>query len=356
MIRFPKKWRHLAPAKPGESLDRLVSFVDFPPTVLSLLGLPIPEYMQGVPFLGQAAGEPREYVFAARDRVDEAYDLARAVRDRRFLYARNYMPHLSYNQPSYYSDLGEIRDEITRLAAQGKLNDTQMAYAGPTRALEELYDSEKDPHQIHNLAHSPAHRPILERLRARLRQWMAETRDVGFLPETEIWRRSKAATPCAMARQPGEYPQDRVIAAADLVGRGRAVLGKQVELLSDEDAAVRYWAAIGLRAQGQDARSARDALARALSDPAPAVRIEAAAALAALGGADQALPVLVNELKGDDATARVRAARALQLLGETARPALGAMKDALGAATKQRGDPAMFVRFALQPAVETLEP
>ncbi|MFW6164212.1 MAG: hypothetical protein ACODAJ_15700, partial [Planctomycetota bacterium] len=69
----------------------------------------------------------------------------------------------------------------------------------------------------------------------------------------------------------------------------------------------------------------------------------------------QALPVLVKELEGVDPTARVRAARALQLLGDTARPALPALKGALAAARNGRGDPAMFVRFALEPTVERLE-
>ena len=41
LIRFPEKYKHLAPAKPGETLDRLVSFIDFPPTILNLLGLVI---------------------------------------------------------------------------------------------------------------------------------------------------------------------------------------------------------------------------------------------------------------------------------------------------------------------------
>ena len=118
LVRFPEKWQHLAPARPGETLDRLVSFVDFAPTVLSLAGLPIPKHMQGKAFLGAAAAEPRQYVYGARDRVDEAYDLARSVRDKRYLYVRNYMPHLSYNQPSYYSDLGEIRGDIGKLFYQ----------------------------------------------------------------------------------------------------------------------------------------------------------------------------------------------------------------------------------------------
>ena len=354
LIRFPKKHQHLAPAKPGEALDRLVSFVDFAPTVLSLLGLPIPDYMQGRAFLGSAAGKSREYVFAARDRVDEAYDLARAVRDKRYLYVRNFMPHLSYNQPSAYSDQGEIRNEITRLAAEGKLDGPQMAYAGPRRPLEELYDTASDAHNIRNLAASPGHRPVLERMRARLTQWMAETRDVAFLPEAELARRSAGTTPYAMALARDKYGQERIVAAASLVGTGKAALAEQIELLDDDDAAVRYWAAVGLRAQGTAAASARAALRKALGDNAPAVRIEAAGALAALGETEAALALLTKELRQGSPDARVHAARTFQMLGRQALGALPALKKALAAA-KGKGNAAMYVRFALNAAVRRLE-
>ncbi len=100
LIRFPEKWKHLAPTKPGETTDRLVSFVDFGPTVLSLAEVEIPDYMQGEPFLGKAQTKPREYVFGHRDRVDEVIDMSRSVRTKRYLYIRNYMPHLGWNQPS----------------------------------------------------------------------------------------------------------------------------------------------------------------------------------------------------------------------------------------------------------------
>jgi len=354
LIRFPKKYQHLAPARPGGTVDRLVSFVDFAPTALSLAGLPLPDYMQGNPFLGKAATKPRRYVYAARDRVDEAFDLARCVRDKRFLYVRNYMPHLSYNQPSAYSDLGEIRTEITRLAAEGKLNEAQMAYAGPTRPLEELYDSQADPHQVRNLADSPEHKPVLERLRGALRQWMRESRDVAFVPEVELWRRSAGSTPYQLARQAGRYPQQRVLEAADLVGRGNEALPRQVELLKDADAAVRYWAAVGLRALGAGAAPAKQALTAALNDPCAAVRIEAAGALAPLGRTREALARLVADLGGKQPDARVHAARTLQLLGETARPALPEMKAAVQAATKRRGNEPMYIRFALQATLKKL--
>ena len=58
-------------------------------------------------------------MFGARDRVDEAYDLARSVRDERFLYIRHYHPHVSWNQPEFFSDQAPIRQAITRLAESG---------------------------------------------------------------------------------------------------------------------------------------------------------------------------------------------------------------------------------------------
>jgi arylsulfatase A-like enzyme len=354
IVRFPKKYAHLAPAEPGEGTDRLVSFVDFPPTTLQVAGLPVPKYMQGKPFLGPKPAQPRQYIHGARDRVDEAYDVARCVRDGRFLYVRNYMPHLSYNQPSYYSDLGEIRDEITALAASGELNETQMAYAGPTRPAEELYDGEADPHQIHNLAGSPEHKDVLDRMRGELRRWVLDSKDLGFLPEWEAWHRSEGTTPYEMARETHRYPIERILDTAELVGRGTEHRSTLVGNLKEDDAAVRYWAVMGLRALGRDATSAKAALRKALDDASPPVRIEAAGALAELGEAEAALPVLVEELREGHPVSKVRAARTLELMGQAARPALPAMKEALAAARKGKDDQAMFVRFALDPAVKAL--
>lgn len=352
LVRFPKKYRHLAPAGPGETLDRLVSFVDFAPTVLSLAGLPIPSYMQGVPFLGTKTGEPRQYVFGARDRVDEAYDLTRSIRDARYLYVRNYMPHVSYNQPEGYSDQAEVRQEITRLAREGKLNAVQMAYAGPGKAIEELYDTQADPHQIVNLADSAAHQEILERLRDAQRQWRVESRDLGFLPEYEMARRSAGSTPYEMARQGEAYPQQRIVAAAELVGRRDAAL-EQAALLEDADAAVRYWAIVGLRASGDQSDAIVERLAAATRDPSASVRIEAAGALAALGDRP-AVRLLAEELRGTDPHAAIHAARTLQLLGEKSRPVLETMKAVARKAHGEQGDVALYLGFALDPAIKAL--
>jgi len=341
MIRFPKKYQYLSPAKPGEKIDRLVSFVDFAPTVLRLLGITPPDYMQGTAFLGPSAGRQREYVFGARDRVDEAYDMARSVRDKRYLYIRNYKPHLSYNQPSAYSDLGEIRDDITNLARTGELTPAQFHYAGSRRAVEELYDTHNDPQNLRNLAGSRRHRDILKRLRRAQADWCAETIDLGYLPEMDAWRTGQGSTPFEAARRPNTYPLQKIREVAELVGVAGAT-DKQVQHLRDSNSAVRYWAAVGLHASGDGS----DALNRALEDPSPSVRIEAAGALLERGDNPQALKVLVHDLQANDQNVVLLAARALQLLGEKARPAVPQIRAAQKKAAGDSHPINLFIDFA----------
>jgi uncharacterized sulfatase len=338
--------------------------------VLSLLGLEIPEAMQGTPFLGPSAGEPRAYVYGARDRIDEAFDLARSVRDHEYLYIRTYMPHLSYNQPSAYSDTADIRKEIERLAARGRLQGAQLDYAGPTRPREELYAVREDPQQLKNLVYSDDHQEALSRMRRELTGWVRRTHDVGFLPEADAWARiGDSTTPWDLARDAEAYPQERITAAAAMVGREDA-LEEQTELLGDPDAAVRYWAAVGLAASGRSPAQSREALHAALDDPSAVVRIAAAGALArharleaeAPGGPgplegaaaepegqadlDAALSVLQEELKSEDLDAALLACRTIELLGERARPAAPAMRQAAARFEEAEGDQALFIRFS----------
>ncbi len=361
IVRIPPKYKAWAPAPPGGTCDRLVCFADFGPTVLSLAGVPVPAIVQGIPFLGRAAGPARDCVFGARDRVDEAYDLSRSVRDARWLYIRNYMPHLPPNQPEGFSDQLALRREIARLAAEGRLNDAQRTYGGPGKPLEELYDTEADPHQVRNLADVPAHRAALERMRERLRTWQAETRDLGFLPEPELARRTAGTAPLEWSRTVRPDPLPAIRAAADLVGRPDAI-DRQVALLGDADPAVRYWAAVGLAARGKAAEPARRALERALGDACATVRVEVAGALVRLEGDDKsrepALEMLARSLGDASLDVRLHAARTLQLLGAAAWPALPAMKAARAEAAAKEKDAHqnMYIRVALDPAVQRLKP
>ena len=358
LVRFPARWRHLAPAAPGGTRDELVSFVDFAPSVLALAGAPLPAALDGRPFLGAAAaGRPSpDFIFGARDRVDEVFDLSRSVRDRRWLYIRNFMPHLPGLQPEAFSDLAEFRRELRALAAAGRATGGFAAYAAAPRPREELYDTVADPHQLTNLAADPRHRATLERLRSTLRTWQLATRDAGFVTETQVWSGLPAAgTPSALVRDDNRYPLARLLDAAALVGDpAPATRHAAARLLSDPHPALRYWAAVSFRARsGLDAAD-RAALRPLLADPEPSVRLEAAAALAAAGDTDPALPVLAAGLADPSGAVGLHAARALELLGPRAAPARTAMTSRLARARTEEAagnDYGMFVRFSLESAL-----
>jgi N-sulfoglucosamine sulfohydrolase len=182
LVRWPGK------IKPGSIRDDLVSFVDIAPTILSLTGVPIPERMQGQSFLGEKAKE-RQYIFAARDRMDETYDHIRAVRDKRFKYIRNFYPELPYAQHLLYMDQMPTMQVWRKWNEEGKLKDSQKLFFAATKPKEELYDCEKDPHEIHNLAELPEHQEKLKELRSALDKWIVDTKDLGDVPETELVKR-----------------------------------------------------------------------------------------------------------------------------------------------------------------------
>lgn len=192
IVRAPEKWRkHAMPGnpdalKPGTVNDDLVAFIDFGPTVLSLADVDVPDYVQGRPFLGAQKAPPREYIFAARDRMDEAFDLIRAVRDKRYKYIRNYMAYVSRGQDINYMNQMPTMQEMRRLNAAGKLVGPQKQYFEETKPVEELYDTVNDPHEVHNLAGDPQYRDTLERMRKVHLQWTKETGDVGLIPEAEF--------------------------------------------------------------------------------------------------------------------------------------------------------------------------
>lgn len=192
ILRIPEKFRAWASpdnpdaVRPGSVNEDLIAFVDFAPTMLSLAGLPIPQHMQGRPFLGPQKAPPRRFVFAHRDRMDETYDLIRAVRDKRFKYIRNFMFYLPHSQEVSYMEETPTTQEMRRLHAEGKLTAPQELFFQCPKPIEELYDTQNDPHEVHNLAGDPRYRDVLERMRTELLRWMRETGDVGLIPEPEF--------------------------------------------------------------------------------------------------------------------------------------------------------------------------
>jgi arylsulfatase A-like enzyme len=180
IVRFPGR------AHAGTVVEDLVSFVDVPATILSLAGVPVPAHMQGRPFWGAQKAAPRELVFAARDRMDEKTDAVRAVRDRRYAYVRNYRPDLPWYQDLAYRRQMPLMQELLRRRDQGGLDAVQRLWFRETKPPEELYDTEKDPHEVRDIAGDPASRAPLERLRRALDGWLRENGDRPGRPEREL--------------------------------------------------------------------------------------------------------------------------------------------------------------------------
>lgn len=175
--------------KPGTVRDDLTCFLDIAPAVLTVAGAKVPGQMQGRVFLGDKTHPAPKYVFSCRDRMDETYDRVRSVRGERFRYVRNFRPELPYMQWQNYLDEMPIQKDWRRLAFAGKLDKTQMLFWSRTKPKEELYDLEKDPFEVNNLADSPRHEETLKEMRAALDKWIADTKDLGGVPERELIKR-----------------------------------------------------------------------------------------------------------------------------------------------------------------------
>jgi len=322
IIYFPPKWRHLAPAAPGSRIKTPVSFVDFAPTVLSLAGVRIPDYMQGHAFAGPKAA-PNEFVFCTRDRMDERYDMMRSVMDTRWLYIRNYRPDLPFVQPLDYMFKARGYQSWARVAREGKLTPATSMFWGE-KPSEELYEMAVDPDSVKNLAANPAHRETLDRLRAALKTHTLEIVDNGFVPEGSALEGYEAS------RKPGAWPVERVFELANLASeRNPANLSKLTAALADPSEPVRWWGAQGCTILGDKAAPAAAALKKCLEDSSGAVQVAAAEALARQGKADAALPVLEKWLANtNNPWFALQAANVLDRLGEMARPVLPAMRKA----------------------------
>jgi arylsulfatase A-like enzyme len=167
----------------GQVRSDLVELIDIAPTSLAAAGIPVPAVMQAKNVFAKNYN-PRDYVFAARDRCDETVERIRSVRSDRFLYIRNFYPLRPHLQPNAYKDGKSIVQTLRSLHEARKLDPlTEQLLFSPTRPTEELYEWTTDRWQVKNLAADPAHKATLEKMRARLDRWIVETKDKG--PESE---------------------------------------------------------------------------------------------------------------------------------------------------------------------------
>ena len=185
--------------------------------------------------------------------MDERYDCVRSVRNQRYVYIRNYMPHKIYGQHLDYMWETPTTRVWERLYKEGKLNAAQRKF-WETKPPEELYHLASDRDEIDNLASSPSHHAALVELRAAHREHALKIRDIGLLPEAELHTRPGDGTPYETGHDPKAYPMERVLDIAEVASSLKpGVAARLIEAMADPDSGVRYWGAIG----GVDARRKR---------------------------------------------------------------------------------------------------
>ncbi|MEM9480478.1 MAG: sulfatase-like hydrolase/transferase [Verrucomicrobiota bacterium] len=332
IVRVPEKFRSEKQGEPGTVDSQLISSIDLGPTVLNLVGIDAPEHMQGRAFLGPNLSTPRDFVYGARDRMDERYDIIRMVRDQRFKYIRNYEPLKMHFQYINTCEKGATMKELRGLYESGGLSKEAAFYFQPTKPVEELYDCEADPYEVNNLSDDPAHAKTLKRMREAHLAWVQKTRDLGLVPEPIIAERVKeTGNEYAILRQKGSKKIAAEIGAtAVAASQGPEALPQLIKAAESKDSAVRYWAATGIGSIGEDAKKQGKALMRKmLKDPSSAVRTAAARALCRMNEPENALPVLLSELTTGTQWERLYAAIVLDEIDEQALPVAEDMKAGL---------------------------
>jgi len=316
IVRIPEKYKKFWPAeKPNSKVDRLISFVDLYPTMLNLVGSKIPEQLQGKIFLGEKLGPDPQYAYMFRDRMDEWYDMSRAVRSKKYRYIHNYMPHRIYGLPIEYLFRAKSLQSWKAAYENGECNEIQSVYWS-TKPVEELYDTENDPWEVNNLAKDPKYSNILKEMRKANRDWILKIKDTGFMPEDERSVRAKDR-PIFDYFQSNEVNMKEIVAAAELASFGK-VENKQrmAGFLTSSESAVRYWGATGLLLLGENSASTIPILKKAIHDPSVSVAVVAAEALYKLGEKQEAYKGFKRALKTDREFAQTQAMNAIYLVDD----------------------------------------
>ena len=317
IVSVPEMYKHLMPEKIGTHSDRIVSFVDLAPSILNLVGLKIPEYMQGQPFLGKNVPESPDYAFMFRGRMDERYDLMHATRNLQYRYIRNYYPERIYAQHLQYLWQSRAIRVWERLHKEGKLNKVQSAF-WETKPYEELYDIVKDPHNINNLAKDPEYADVLNELRNATDNWIAEIKPVDVIPEQMLFSINKKAVLYDFLKN-GNFPLMKVHEVARMSARAAKEDFKTLYAYTkDENPAIAFW---GIKAMFQYADELKssgllDEFKKNLSHPELFIQLLTADVLIGIGEKQDFRQIILDGVNSDN---RYNRLEALELYEKLAR-------------------------------------
>ncbi len=296
IVWLPEKWKHLNPYIEKVINDKQICFEDLAPTILNLVGVQTPLGMNGKPFMGNNSSTAT-YIHGSRNRIDDSPGIERSVMKGRYVYTRVFSPYLPMHKNQGYDYNGDILVSIRKNKKLGLLNAVQKEPFLP-RTTEYLYDLETDQWEITNLAYMPEYASLLNELRTEMIRYTKEIKDIGFMPEYEMQKRSQVKTPYDLR---ADYDINSIVDAAMLVGGGPDMLLQQLNLLNSTDDLVRYWAAVGIYNQGSNAVSKVNEITTALNkETFEGTRIELAAYLYKFCNVTSVFNILAQYAKGSD--------------------------------------------------------
>ena len=154
-IPFLVRWPHHA--KPGSVSAQLVSHIDVTPTILDLMGVPVPQLLEG------------------KSLKTTFENPAHSTNDKVFLEFTRY--EIDHDGFGGFQPVRAVFDGRHKLVINLLSSD-------------ELYDLQTDSREMINLIESEAHEHIRNRLHDALLDWMNETRDPfrGYYWERRPWR------------------------------------------------------------------------------------------------------------------------------------------------------------------------
>lgn len=195
-IRVPMIVRWPGKIAPGQVSHDLAMSIDLCATSLEIAGVTPPVQLHGTSLFDNDLHK-REYVFAARDKMDDVHDAMRCIRSKSYKLILNLMPERPYCQFSPYKESSyPALAEMNVLNMQGKLTPQQAAFLSPTKPLIELFDLRKDPYEVHNVADQPEYAAIKKELLLALEQWRADViHDQGVSEDFRALNRFPAKCP-----------------------------------------------------------------------------------------------------------------------------------------------------------------
>ena len=288
VVRIPENFKKLIDHKRGTRTNGFVSFIDFGPTLLNLASISVHKELDGQAFFGKGVSAAdlanRDEVFGHADRFDEKFDMVRTYRKGKWKYIRNYQSYYADGLQNNYRYRQLAYDNWRNLYRAERLNPVQRQFF-ERRSVEQLFNLEKDPHEVTNLAADPAQSKRLAEMRELLKNKMKSINDLSFYPENRM-----VTTALNDGVAFGREHSKQISRLSDLADTALRPFSEVQQALASslqsKGALRRYWALKVCSNFGEKAKSLAIAAMPLLNDENLMVRVRAAEFLGSIKAVD----------------------------------------------------------------------